>query len=75
MRHWLPIAPPLITTIALLLVSILVPFAAMRVLVLTTGALVVATVIVAVFTNNTAVVRSLVATLVWSLVLFELVLR
>jgi hypothetical protein len=40
-----------------------------------TGALVVATVIVAVFTKNTAVMRSLVATLVWSLVLFELVLR
>ena len=39
------------------------------------SALVLATVVVAVFTKETALARSLVATLVWGLVLFELVFR
>ena len=75
MRRWAPVILPIVVTIELLVIASVFPLAVMPVLVLTTSALVIATVIVALFTKNTAAVRSLMATLVWSFVLFELVLR
>jgi hypothetical protein len=75
MRRWVPVILPIVVTIECLVVGSVVPLATMLVLVLTISALVLATVVVAVFTKETALARRLVATLVWGLVLFELVLR
>jgi hypothetical protein len=70
MRHWAPILLPIAVTAELLVALSVFPDAATRILLVTTAALVVATVITAVFTKYTAA-RVLLATLAWSLVLFE----
>jgi hypothetical protein len=75
MRRLAPVLLPIVTTSALLVVASVFPPAMMLILVITASALVIATIIVAVFTKNTAMARNLLATLIWSIVLFELVLR
>jgi hypothetical protein len=75
MRRLAPVLLPIITTSALLVVASLFPPAMTLMLVITASALVTTTIIVAVFTKNTAMAGNLLATLIWSLVLFELVLR
>ena len=72
MRRLAPVLLPIVVTIELLVVANVFPLARTQALILTTGALVVAAVVVAVFTKSTALAQSLVATLIWSLVLFEL---
>jgi hypothetical protein len=73
MRRWLPVLLPGVVTIALLIVSSFLPMTERRrAIMLVSGVLVVATVIVSVFTKSTAAARALLATLLWSLVLFEL---
>ena len=72
MRRLAPVLLPIVVTIELLVVASVFPLARMQALILTTGALVVAVVIVAVFAKSTALAQSLVATLIWCLVLFEL---
>jgi hypothetical protein len=73
MRRWLPVLLPGVAMIALFIASSFLSIAdRRRGLMLVSGALVIATVIVAVFTKSTATVRALLATLLWSLVLFEL---
>lgn len=71
MRRYAPVLLPIAVTIQFLIVFSVFPVAVMPTLVISSAALVVATVIVAVFTKNTAMARSLIATLIWSLVLFE----
>jgi hypothetical protein len=75
MRRLAPMLLPIVVTIELLVVGSVFPSAMMLVLVVTASALVTATVIVAVFTKNTVMAQNILATLIWSLVLFELVLR
>jgi hypothetical protein len=75
MRRLAPVLLPIVVTIGLLIVAYVFPLARMATLAITLAALIVATVIAAVFTKETAIARSLIATLIWSLVLFELVLQ
>jgi hypothetical protein len=75
MRRLAPVLLPIITMSALLVVASVFPPAMMLMFVITAITLVTATIIVAVFRKNTAMAGNLLATLIWSLVLFELVLR
>ena len=58
-------------TIGLLLVASVFPVVAQPLFIVTLAALLVASVIAALVTKNTAKAQSLVATLIWCLVLFE----
>jgi hypothetical protein len=68
MRRWLLVILPAVA----LFIALSLFVDRRQALSLVTGALLVATVIAAVFTKDTATVRGLLATLLWSIVLFEL---
>ena len=73
MRRWLPLLLPGMAMLVLFVVLSNLPMAERgRLLILLTSALVVATIIAAVFTKSTSTVRALLGLLLWSLVLFEL---
>jgi hypothetical protein len=73
MRRWLPLLLPGMAMLVLFVVLSILPIAERgRLLILVTGTLVLATIIAAVFTKSTSTVRALLALLLWSLVLFEL---
>jgi hypothetical protein len=74
MRRWAPVLLPIAVTMGLLIVASVFPLARMATLAITLAALIVVTVIAAVFTKETAIARSLIAMLIWGLVLSELVL-
>jgi hypothetical protein len=73
MRRWLPLLLPGMAMLVLFVVLSILPIAERgRLLILVTSTLVLATIIAAVFTKSTSTVRALLALLLWSLVLFEL---
>jgi hypothetical protein len=73
MRRWLPLLLPGMAMLVLFVVLSILPISERgRLLILVTSTLVVATIIAAVFTKSTSTVRALLALLLWSLVLFEL---
>lgn len=73
MRRWLPLLLPTLAMLVLFVVLSMLPRSDRgRLLILMTSTLVVVTIIAAVFTKSTSTVRALLALLLWSLVLFEL---
>ena len=73
MRRWLPMVLPVVAMLVLfMLLSRLSISERRRLIILVMSTLAVATIIAAVFTKSTSTVRALLALLLWSLVLFEL---